>query len=701
MYENNAYTSDYDAPAEPLTDWNKEPDIKALIADLDVAKPSHDVQVEKVQAWRAKRDGKNPALNKDGTRSSAQPRLIRKQQEWRYAPLTEPFLGADRLFEFSPRTFEDVHGAEQNSLVLEWQFNNKIDKVSFFDELVRATVDDGTSYIRVGWYRETRKKKVNVPVYQYVSADQHQAAAIAQAIESVQQNPRAKHDLPEDIQESIDYTLETGKPAVAIPVGMQEQIVEEVIDNRPTLDIIDVENIYIDPSCEGNFDKANFVVVSFSTSKAELKKDGRYTNLDKVVWASSTPLHEPEYATTSDNTVEFKDDLRKRVVAYEYWGQYDIDGNGVLVPIVATWVGNTIIRMERNPFPDQKPPLVAIPYMPVRKKVSGEPDAELLGENQDIIGALTRGMIDLMGRSANGQTGIAKGALDVVNRRRFEKGADYEFNPNMQPQAAFHTHKFPEIPASAFNMLSMQNAEAESLTGVKAFSGGLSGEAYGDVAAGIRGVLDASSKREMSILRRLISGVVKVGKKIAAMNAVFLSEEETIRVTNDEFVTVRREDLKGNFDMKVDIVTPEIEESKAQDLSFLLQTLGNTVDFGVTRSILVKIAKLKSLPDLAKQLEEYAPAPDPVAQKMQELQLLKLEVEIQETQSKIALNRAKAENELAEAEQKDLDFVEQETGTKHARAMEQQTAQAMGNQALEITKADLAIRTAQATENKG
>ena len=49
---------------------------------------------------------------------------------------------------------------------------------------------------------------------------------------------------------------------------------------------------------------------------------------------------------------------------------------------------------------------------------------------------------------------------------------------------------------------------------------------------------------------------------------------------------------------------------------------------------------------------------------------------------------------------KDLDFVEQESGTKHARDMEQQTAQAMGNQALEITKADLAIQTAQASEKQ-
>jgi hypothetical protein len=155
-------------------------------------------------------------------------------------------------------------------------------------------------------------------------------------------------------------------------------------------------------------------------------------------------------------------------------------------------------------------------------------------------------MIDLLGRSANSQQGFAKGMLDPLNRRRFDNGEDYEFNPNVNPQQGLIQHKYPELPQSAMLMLNLQNSEAEALTGVKSFAGGMSGNAYGDVVAGIRGVLDAASKREMAILRRLAQGMVEIGNKIIAMNAVFLSEEEVVRVTNQEFVKVKREDLKGN-----------------------------------------------------------------------------------------------------------------------------------------------------------
>jgi hypothetical protein len=231
----------------------------------------------------------------------------------------------------------------------------------------------------------------------------------------------------------------------------------------------------------------------------------------------------------------------------------------------------------------------------------------MLEDNQKILGAVTRGMIDLLGRSANAQQGMAKGMLDPLNKRRFENGQDYEYNPNQNPNNGLIDHKYPEIPQSAMLMLNLQNQEAEALTGVKSFSGGVSGESYGQVAAGIRGVLDAASKREMAILRRLAKGITEIGNKFIAMNAVFLSEEEVIRVTNTEFITVKREDLKGNFDLEVDISTAEVDDAKAKDLGFMLQTIGPNIDSQITMKILAEIAELKRMPELAHDLKSWKP----------------------------------------------------------------------------------------------
>lgn len=673
-----------------LTKWSNEPSVLDLKEDLRMAEPAHDSHVQEVDNWLNLRNIEGSAKPKTmKNRSQVQPKLIRRQAEWRYSALSEPFLGSDKLFKISPTTWEDTEAARQNELVINWQFRTKMNKVRFIDEVVRTFVDEGSVAIRLGWHRVTEMVEVESPVWEFYPIEDPmdpRMEGLAQALEMRTQNYNEFLNLPEDLQEAAEYTLEAEIPVYAVQVGIEIVEEEQVRANYPTADTIAYQNIYVDPSAEGDIKKASFAIISFETSKAEMIKDGRYKNLDKVLWSSNSPLANPEHDTFTDDTVQFKDDLRKRVVAYEYWGWYDVEGNDELKPIVATWIGDVMVRMEENPFPDQEIPVVIVPYMPLKKSIWGEPDAELLSENQAILGAVTRGMIDLMGRSANGQKGFAKGMLDTANRRKYENGHDYEYNPTMQPSMGVYEHKFPEIPNSALTMLQVQNQEAEALTGVKAFSGGLSGQAYGDVAAGIKGMLDAASKREMAILRRLAQGIEEMGRKIIKMNQVFLTEEEVVRVTNDEFVTVRREDLKGDFDLKVDISTAEVDAAQAEDLSFMLQTMGNSMDFSMTQIILAEIARLKRMPDLAKRIEQFQPQPDPLQEQAKQLELQKLQLEVAELESKVQLNQAKARKELADAEMSDLNYVEQETGTKHLRDLDRQRAQSEGNQQLAITK---------------
>lgn len=676
---------------QKLTKWKNEPTLLTLKTDLEAAKPSHDAQLLRIQHWNdllsVRGKAKPPAVK---GRSSVQPKLIRRQAEWRYSALTEPFLGSDKLFSVKPATFEDDAAAKQNELVLNWQFKTKLNKVKLIDDFVRANVDEGTCIARLGWKRATKMVKEMAPTWQHFDImDEENLQTFQQCLELSVSNPRKYEDeCPPAVKAAVEYYTETGEATVAIQVGEEEVEVEKILENRPTVEILNPANVFIDPSCGGDMDKALFVVVSFETNLAELKKEGKkYKNLDKVNWEGNSPLSQPDHETTTPQEYNFNDKMRKKVVAYEYWGFYDVHDNGELTPFVAAWIGDVLIRMELNPFPDEKLPFVVVPYLPVKRDLYGEPDAEMLEDNQKILGAVTRGMIDLLGRSANGQQGFAKGMLDPLNRRRYDNGQDYEFNPNVTPANGLIEHKYPDIPQSALLMLNLQNQEAESLTGVKAFSGGMSGDSYGKVATAVRGVLDAASKREMAILRRLAKGMIEIGQKIIAMNAEFLSEKEVIRVTNTEFVEVNREDLKGNFDLETDISTAEVDNAQAQDLGFMLQTMGPNMDVSISTMILSEIARLKRMPVLADQLKKWKPTPDPIQVKKAELEVLELEAKIEELKSSTLLNQAKAQEAKASADLKDLDFVEQETGTKHARDLDKHKAQSRGNQNLQVVKA--------------
>ena len=406
---------------------------------------------------------------------------------------------------------------------------------------------------------------------------------------------------------------------------------------------------------------------------------------------SASVLGQPDHATSDGGgNFQFNDKARKKFVVHEYWGFWDIDGSGMVKPFVASWVGNTLIRMEENPFPDKKIPFVIEQYLPVRGDVYGEPDGALLEDNQKVAGAVTRGMIDIMGKSANGQTGVRKDALDITNRRKFDKGQDYEFNVNVDPRQAIFMHTFPEIPNSAQFMLQLQNMEAESLTGVKSFSNGVSGQGLGDVAAGVRGALDAASKRELGILRRLSAGMVKIGRKFISMNSEFLSDEEIVRITNDQFVKIRKDDLAGNFDLKLSISTAEEDNNKAEQLAFMLQTIGPNSDPELSKMILADITRLRKMPDLAHKIESFKPEPDPLQQKKAELEIALLEAQIaaenaraqrdsaqaQLDMAKIGTEGAKAGHLKSDADLKNLNFVEQESGVTQERDLQKSGEQA-------------------------
>lgn len=687
----NTQTMDHRPTEAPkIVDWPKAPSVRDLQADRDLAKPSHDAMIQKISKW-------NDLLNVSGSeapkkipgRSSVQPKLIRRQAEWRYSALTEPFLGTDKLFKVEPRTWEDTAAAEQNSIVLNYQFKEQMNTVNLIDNFVRSTVDDGSCIVRVGWIRETEKVKENLPQFEhYELQTEEEMQAFVEALSMSEENPRKfNEEASEEQKAAVDFFKESQVPTTAVITGYVPTVVEKIKVNKPTLDILNPANVMIDPSCNGKLEHAKFVVVSFESCKADLEAEGRYKNLNYVNWDGNAPVTTPDHATSTPTDFQFLDSSRKRVVVYEYWGFRDVHGDGVLTSFVASWVGDTLIRMEENPFPDKKLPFVLCTYSPVKRELYGTPDAELLEDNQKISGAIYRGMIDSLGRSANSQTGFAKGTLDPLNRRRYDNGQDFEFNPGTTPDAAIHQFKYPEIPQSALTMITLQDQQAEGLVGVKAFSGGMSGNAYGDVAAGIRGMLDAASKREMAILRRLAQAIAEIGAKIISMNAVFLSEKETVRITNEKFVSVYREDLAGNFDLKVDIATAEVDEAKAQDLAMMMQTLGNTFDFDITKLILSEIATLKRMPELAHRIKNFVKEPTPQEQEMMELELEEKRMQVAKLQSEIDLNKARAEKELAAAASQINDTAEQSDGIKHNREMAKQKAQSQGNQNYEITKA--------------
>ena len=620
---------------------NKSELLNKLKSDMKAADILRLEWFNKISDYRNQTFGR-PYGNEIKGKSQIVSQDIRKQLEWMIPSLADPFLSSPDIIKCNPITWEDVPSARQNELLLNTQFCRKFPRYNFLMKSLKVLAMEGTLVVQTGWDYEDEEV--------------------------------------EEMVETVVIDPESGEEMII----MAKQKVTKVKKNQPTAVVCRNEDIYIDPTCMDNMDKCQFVIHRYETDLSSLRADGRYKNLDQVE-KHEGQVRDNGYYPQDHTYFTFEDKARKKMVMYEYWGNYDVNEDGIAEPIVCSWIGNTVVRLQSNPYPDKKPPFIVVPFNAVPFQIYGDSLASVIGDNQKVKTAIIRGVIDNMAQSNNGQVGMKKGSLDIANRKKFLQGNNFEYNGD---KGDFWQGSYNQIPGSAFDVMTLMNNEIESQTGVKSFSGGITGSALGSTATGARGALDATATRRISLVRNIAENLIKpLMRKWMSYNAEFLEAEEIVRITNEEFIPIKRDDLAGNIDIDISISTAEDNNAKSQELSFLLQTLGNTMPFEMTQMIIAEIAKLSRMPDLEKRIRDFKQEPDPAAQQMQQAEMERLVLENQKLQSEIVRNNARAgEDEIdiqlkmqkaqveaakarklgSEADMTDLDFLLKNDGIDRA-----------------------------------
>lgn len=601
----------------------EKPKIKDILtkfkADYTNSKPYHDEKMVDILKARSiynaelygnEQEGKSKIVSKDA----------RRQSEWLHATLVAPFMDDD-IIKAEPVTYEDELAARQNELVINTQFTRKFDRYNFLVKATKVYDMDGTVVAQCGWHSKTETEMTE------------------QAI--------------------IVIDEATGEEYIG---GVEQVEVTKVVENRPTAVVRRNEDVYIDPTCQDDMDACQFIIVRYESTLSALKSSGmKYSNLDKIKKEITEINADEDYEEMEDSDFKFEDDPRKKLLVYEYWGYYDIDGDGIAEPIVCSWVNDTIIRLQGNPYPDKKIPFVIASSNSKPFEMYGEANALLIDDSQKLKTSVIRGMVDNMAQSNNGQIITKKGELDAVNRKKMNQGKNFEVNTSV---ANIQHGSYNQLPGSAFDMLGMASNDIDSLTGTmgmadKGLAGGISGS-----AAGARGVLDAQSTRRLNTVRNLAENLIKpIVRKWMSYNAVFLEPEEIVRITNSEYVTVQRDDLQGKVDIKIKVSTPEDNAIKGDKLAFMMQTMAPSMAPADQFSLMASWTELAGLPveakklrDRAEQEREKAEQPDPIAEaaRQEELRTMKLnndklEAEILQLQASSAEDQADRAEKIAKA----------------------------------------------------
>jgi hypothetical protein len=141
--------------------------------------------------------------------------------------------------------------------------------------------------------------------------------------------------------------------------------------------------------------------------------------------------------------------------------------------------------------------------------------------------------------------------------------------------------------------------------------------------------------------------------------------------------------------------------------------LAQSLPFELTKILLAEQARLKDMPDLAKKINEFEPQPDPLVQKQKELELAKIQSEVNERNSRVYENQvdsrlkaAKAVNEEAKAREayskadiNDLDFVRKQEGIEHQEKVAEEAQRSNNRRKEAVEKAGLGYIEKQALED--
>ena len=645
------------------------------------------------------------------TRSKVRPKVIKALHSYSYNELSESILSDYEVVNVTLRGADDRNVADSHSMLLNYQINEEMDFIPVVEKSAKYFEDYGSFMIRLYWNYKERKDKSTKQV-------------IKELPEGIP---------PEQLQELDNRGLITPEGLLIV-----NEAITKVVNDHPVVAVLKPNQVILGNSLDGtnSVDSLDFIASKTYSTINLLKATKKYTNLDKIgvrdIIASNNDsntdndnFETEEYSYSDDYTDgiesvsgDDEEDTRltgnELVIVTEFWTKAMVEER--MEVVVVTYVGSTIISSEISPFGIE----VGYPfargvysYSRENKLYDGEPDTLDLEENQKIIGAVTRGMIDILAKTANGQVGMAHGFLDPSEEKKKEAGDSYKFNPGLDPSRAVVIEKFPELPQSGLDMLMLMQNNMESSSGKKMFGEGLSSNSYGEVATGINAAVNVTTQRLVSRVRRFQKPFVEIFKKLSEVNKTFITEDKMITLSDGEYRVLKKDDLNSNVNIKIKVSTPELDNKAANDLAFMIQTLGETVTPDIKNILLADVARLKKRPDLAKLLESIPPpqpSPMEVEKHQLEIELLKAQIaneyaKAEENKTDGQLNLAKAETEAAKIgvlsstkDKQDLDFLEQRQGIDTSKKMQLENQKHTNNMESTAMKAMLTPTKGESTK---
>ena len=634
---------------EKLTKAELKEQMKKVILDnFKTAKSAKEPINRKIAAGLDTYNGKLYG-NEQEARSKVVVRDVYKTIEAIKPNLTEPFIGSPKPIDAVPYTAAGEQSSEASEKLLNYQFTTQQDRRSLMNTLADVLAKEGTVWAKNEW--------------KYADEEYTTPMTIPKEAVGMIQD---EYKIIKDNGDTLDIEI--------------TQI--EITKNEPNIRLCRNEHIFTDPTAECD-DDIQFIIHQYDTTMSDLESAGVYENLDKVEAKRQVSTQDTSLGTLRDteavefgrnvNYKTFEDKARQKITIMEYWGNYDLDNDGIAEPVLIVWdkQNEIIIRAEGNPMPDKEIPFERAVYIEEPFSLWGKALADAMEDGQKIHTAFMRGMIDNAALANNGQKFIMKGGMDQMNFRRMIQGEKHIYM-NQAPSEVLQDGSYNEMPSSMFNMYEMVEAQNEAITGVSRATQGLDANAVNGTAAAASMMNTNSQRRMLDTVRNISNMLRKLFRRQLKYSLDFLEEDDWMRITG---LQKPQGKLGKDFDIQVQLITDAMKQAKIHQYLQMFQNLqyvSEDIQFEAKNMIASKYYDLMDEPALAEMIRnQEPPQPDPMQQQQMMLEMQKLQAEVQKLQADAGKAQADAQKTVGETQLLGVD-ADNKQGEMQLKAVEAQ-----------------------------
>lgn len=585
--------------------------------DFKIAKSAKTEIDDKIAEWNDLYIGKMKAKD---NRSKYVAMELAKQIEYMKPNITEPFTNSSHPIRIS--TTKNEKRARIQQKYLNNEFTSEFGRVEFMEKLADIKLREGTVWVKTAWnYKEENKREVI----------EHAT------MEEILQRGENPDKITQD--DNGKFTVEYNNI--------------KCTKNSPDAIICRNEHIFPDPDARA-LNELRYMCYRKHMTLSQLKESGKVTDdmLEKLKGAlgsmDDTTLGSHRDANAQSygykENANTKDVERQKIAIIEYYGYYDLNGDGIAEPVIAAWAEKQDVNLyfEENYLPNSDIPFYNDVYSAVPFSLWGNGVGFFIKDDQNAKTGIMRGIFDNMALANNGQKFIKHGTLDYINFKRMRNGEKHIF---VNKEGQIEDGAFNQLPSSIQFVLGLVDKEVKEHTGVDAGSQSVSSA---NNSEDVSGQLTLAQQRMAGMITSTSELLGKIFNDWLKMAEVFLNNDQIQALfTESEQQDIMAFENSEYTKVSFKVATNAQRQIRLQQLNMLMQqakALGQSMPAELINELVAEMFELFDMYDKAEALRTYRPEPTEQDMAIQQLELQAMQLANGKVQAEINELNAKAQS---------------------------------------------------------